>query len=267
MKTIYEKKRRLEEYLRSLGSVAVAFSAGVDSTFLLKIAHDVLGDAVLAVTVRSAFCPERETEEARAFCRREGIRHIVRAVPVLEIPGVAQNPPDRCYLCKRALFTGLLETARAEGAAYLAEGSNMDDLGDYRPGLRAVAELGVVSPLREAELTKAEIRRLSRELGLPTWDKPAYACLATRFAAGETITAEMLSMVERAEQKLLDLGVRQMRVRVHGDMARIETEPSDFPKLLTGNAPAELDEYFRSLGFSHAALDLGGYKMGSMNRI
>ena len=263
---LYEKKQALERELLRLGSVAVAFSAGVDSTFLLKVAHDVLGDAAMAVTVRSVFTPERETAEAEAFCAGEGIRHRIVTADVLSVPGVADNPPDRCYLCKKALFGLIGDIARAEGMAHVAEGSNMDDLGDYRPGLAAVAELGVASPLRQADLGKAEIRQLSRELGLPTWDKSAYACLASRFVYGERITPEKLSMVDRAEALLLELGLRQMRVRIHGDMARIEIDPAEFPVIMAGDTPKMLDDRLRELGFSYVTLDLGGYRMGNMNR-
>lgn len=260
-----EKKRALEDRLAALGSVAVAFSAGVDSTLLLKTAHDVLRDACMAVTVRSAFTPERETEEAAAFCAREGIRHSIVTVDVLAVPGVADNPPDRCYLCKKALFGLIFAEARAKGFAYVAEGSNMDDLGDYRPGLAAIKELGAVSPLREAGLYKAEIRQLSKELGLPTWDKSAYACLASRFVYGERITPEKLAMVDKAEQRLIELGFRQMRVRLHGTLARIEVEPHELPRLLEGDTANELNAYLRSLGFSFVTADLGGYRMGNMN--
>ena len=172
MSELQEKYECLRAQLRSMGSAAVAFSAGVDSTFLLKAAHDVLGDRVLAVTVRSVFCPEREGDEAAAFCAAEGIRHITERVDVLSVPGVRDNPPDRCYLCKKALFTRLGDIARANGAEHLLEGSNTDDLGDYRPGLRAIEELRVESPLRQAGLSKKEIRALARELGLPCGTSP-----------------------------------------------------------------------------------------------
>lgn len=266
MDALHQKKQALEAYLRELGSVAVAFSSGVDSTFLLKVAHDLLGEKAIAVTARSCSFPRREQEEAAAFCASEGIRQIVVDSEELSIEGFRQNPPNRCYLCKRELFTKIRDIAASNGIAYVAEGSNLDDTGDYRPGLQAVAELGIKSPLREAQLTKAGIRQLSRELGLPTWEKPSFACLASRFVYGETISEEKLSMVDRAEQRLLDMGFRQVRVRVHDTLARIEIEPSEFPKLLEGNTAAELDRYLRELGFAYVSLDLGGYRTGSMNR-
>ena len=260
---LYKKKEKLEEVLRSYGSAAVAFSSGVDSTFLLKVARDVLGDAVMAVTVRSAFCPAREADEAAAFCAREGIRHRILEADVLGVPGVAANPPDRCYLCKRALFTLISRAAGEAGMAVTAEGSNMDDLGDYRPGLRAVEELGIRSPLREAGLYKEEIRQLSREMGLPTWDKPAFACLASRFVYGQRLSEEGLAMVDAAEQYLMALGLRQVRVRVHGPLARIEAESAAFETLLSH--AGEINDHLRSLGFLYVTVDLGGYRMGSMN--
>lgn len=266
MDALHEKKQYLENYLRELGSVAVAFSSGVDSTFLLKVAHEVLGDKAIAVTARSRSFPTRELNETKAFCQAEGIGQIIVESEELSIEGFRQNPKNRCYLCKRELFTRIWDIAGSRGIAYVAEGSNMDDNGDYRPGLIAVAELEVKSPLREARLTKAEIRELSKELGLPTWDKPSFACLSTRFVYGETITEEKLVMVDRAEQRLLDLGFRQVRVRVHGNIARIEIEPSEFERIVRPEIAAELDRYLRELGFLYVTLDLGGYRMGSMNK-
>ena len=266
MDALHEKKQHLENYLRELGSAAVAFSSGVDSTFLLKVAHEVLGDRTVAVTARSCSFPARELNEAKAFCQSEGIGQIVVETDELSIEGFRQNPKNRCYLCKRELFARFRDIARERGFAFVAEGSNLDDDGDYRPGLTAVAELGIKSPLREAKLTKEDIRALSREMGLPTWDKPSYACLASRFVYGETITEEKLSMVDRAEQQLLDLGFRQVRVRVHGNLARIEIERGQFEKIIKPEISSRLDRYFRELGFLYVALDLGGYQMGSMNK-
>ncbi len=226
-----QKMRKLSEYLAGLGSVAVAFSGGVDSTFLLQAAKDVLGDGVIALTAVSDFFPDRERREADAFCRERGIRQIICREEILKVPGVAENPANRCYLCKRALFEMFLAQAKRQGFSHVAEGSNLDDLGDYRPGLQAIAELGILSPLRECGFSKEDIRALSKEMGLPTASKPSYACLASRFAYGEEITGEKLAMVDQAEQLLLDLGFTQMRVRIHGTLARIEVLPEDFPRL------------------------------------
>ena len=265
--TAAAKLERLRERLRSLGSAAVAFSSGVDSTFLLRVAHEELGERVIAATIRSHTFPKRELDEATAFCRAEGVRHVVIDSEELGIPGFAENSPDRCYHCKRELFGKLLAFAQKNGLAAVLEGSNIDDDGDYRPGRRAIRELGIVSPLHEVGLTKAEIRTLSREMDLPTSDKPSFACLASRFPYGERITAAGLGRVEKAEQWLLGagLGLKQLRVRSHGDLARIEVPPADVPRLAA--RAAEIAAAFKDLGFSYVTLDLLGYRTGSMNEV
>lgn len=260
-----DKYNALKDYIASLGSVAVAFSGGVDSTLLLKVAHDVLGSKALAVTLKSLLFPSRELEDACTFCLNNSIPHIVCEVDELSIDGFKTNPPNRCYLCKHSLFTRMLSIAREHNLAHVIEGSNLDDLGDYRPGLQAIRELSIKSPLREAGLTKAEIRQLSRDLGLPTWEKPSYACLASRFVYGDTITREKLLMVERAEVFLQDLGFKQMRVRLHGKLARIEILPADFPKILQEDIRTKIYDALKDYGFSYVSLDLRGYRTGSMN--
>ncbi len=262
-----EKMARLRAVLRETRSAAVAFSSGVDSTFLLRVAHEELGERVVAVTVRSRTFPKREMDEAAAFCRENGVRHEIIDTCELDIPGFAENPPDRCYLCKRAIFGKIIAFAQANGLAAVLEGSNKDDDGDYRPGRLAIRELGILSPLRDVGLTKAEIRALSRKMGLSTSDKPSFACLASRFPYGERITADGLERVEKAEQWLLDagLGLKQLRVRSHGGMARIEVPQFDIPRVAA--RAEEIEAALKGLGFQYVTLDLRGYRTGSMNEV
>jgi uncharacterized protein len=262
-----QKYEKLKGYLQDLGSVAIAFSSGVDSTFLLKCAHDVLGNKVIAVTARSCSFPKRELDEAAAFCKKEGIAHIICDSEELEIDGFSKNPTNRCYLCKQELFTKIWKVAKEHGIDYVAEGSNMDDNGDYRPGLIAVAELDVKSPLRYSELSKQEIRQLSKEMDLPTWNKQSFACLSSRFPYGEEINIPRLTMIDKAEQFLLDMGFGQVRVRYHGNLARIETDADGFSIMLSLDNREKIHCAFKELGFTYITLDLLGYRTGSMNEI
>lgn len=262
---LQKKLENLKKYIDGLGSLAVGFSGGVDSSLLTAIAHDVLGDRLIAVTGADASVPKRELKEAMAFCKERGIRHIVCKVDPLKEEGYRNNSPDRCYFCKHGIFTEVRKIAVENGIEYMAEGSNMDDIGDYRPGLRAAAELSVKSPLREAGLTKSEIRIISRAMGLPTWSKPAYACLASRFVYGEEITEEKLHMIDRAEQFLIEYGFFEERVRMHGNIARIEVPPEDIPRLASDEIREAVYDRFRELGFLFVTLDMKGYKSGSMN--
>ena len=264
-KALLDKYDRLKDYLASFGSVAVAFSSGVDSTFLLYAAKEALGDHAIAVTASSCSFPERELKEAKEYCQKMGIRHFVIKSEELEIEGFSHNPKNRCYLCKHELFEKIGALAKEQGINEIAEGSNLDDNGDYRPGLQAVAELGVKSPLRHIGFTKQEIRELSQYLNIPTWNKQSFACLSSRFPYGDLINEKKLKMVDRAEQLLLDMGFHQLRVRIHGDVARIELDPSEFDKFMKEEVRTEVYSRFKEYGFAYVALDIMGYRMGSMN--
>ena len=262
-----EKYDALIRSLKALESVAAAFSGGVDSALLLFAAGEALGSRAAAVTAITPAFPASEAEDAERFCSLYGIRQIKAEFDLMSIPQFRENPPDRCYHCKKALMSALKATAAEQGFMQLAEGSNTDDDGDYRPGARAVRELGILSPLKEAGLSKDEIRQLSRELGLPTWDKPSYACLATRIPYGDSITPEKLRMAGQAEELLHRLGFLRSRVRVHGQTARIEIMPGQFQEIMQPEVRESIVRRFRELGFAYISLDLAGYRTGSMNEI
>ncbi len=259
--------KQLQAHLEKTGSLAVAYSGGVDSTFLLKVAHDVLKDKVIAMTARSATFPEREFKEASDFTRAVGIKHLVIKSDELKITGFADNQPDRCYLCKYELFSKFKAVAGKHRIGWIAEGSNVDDLDDYRPGMQAIKELGIISPLQDAGLCKEAIRKLSKKMGLLSWDKPSFACLASRFPYGEKITRDKLAMVDKAEQCLINIGFRQVRVRFHGDTARIEVAEAERRKFFNLRLMDEINEKFRRIGFKYCALDLQGYRTGSLNEV
>jgi uncharacterized protein len=242
----------------------IGFSGGVDSTFLSYAAKEALGpENVVLITAVSPVLPKRELEEAKEFAAALGVKHILMEIEVKSTE-FKNNEANRCYYCKKEIFTQIQREAGKLGINFVAEASNSDDMNDYRPGIRACEELGIVAPLRDADLSKAEIRALSKEFNLPTWDKPSYACLATRIPQGEEITAQKLKMVEQAEDFLIKKGFRTMRVRIHGDLARIELPFEDITKIFTGNLADEIHDEFKKIGFRFTSVDIAGYKMGNM---
>ncbi|MBA7690845.1 Pyridinium-3,5-bisthiocarboxylic acid mononucleotide synthase [subsurface metagenome] len=259
------KFENLKNLLGEMGKVLVAFSGGVDSSFLLKVAVDVLGENVLAVIASSETYPEKERDEAVKLAKRLNVRHKVIQTKELENPDFAHNPPERCYFCKMELFSKLKDIAESEGIPYVLDGSNFEDTSDFRPGAKAAEELGVRSPLKEVGLVKQEIRQLSKYVDLPTWNKPSLACLSSRFPYFTEIESESLKQVAQAEEFLKGLGFNQVRVRHHGQIARVEIEPQEFSKIVEKATKEKIINAFKKFGFIYIALDLAGFRSGSMN--
>lgn len=264
-RTLIKKLERLKDAIKNLESVVVAFSGGVDSSLLAKVCYDVLGDKAMAVTANSETYQGFELEDAKKIAKEIGLKHLVIETSELAIEGFTDNPTNRCYFCKSELFEKLKEIANQHGFKHVADGANLDDTGDFRPGLEAAKELGIRSPLKEAGLTKNDIRHLSRLLGLPTWDKPSYACMSSRFPYGEKITKDKLAMVSQAEDFLRTMGFKQFRVRHHDTIARIEVLPENIRTLTDPLIRAEIVKKFKEIGFIYITIDLEGFRSGSMN--
>lgn len=260
------KQNGLAENLRRLDSLLVAFSGGVDSSYLLAMAFKILGEKTIAVTARSPVHPERETEAAGNFAKHLGVEHLMIETTELSLSEFTANPRDRCYVCKKNLFAELKKIAEKKGVERIAHGANLDDLNDFRPGFRAAGEMGIIAPLIDAGLSKSDIRTLSREMNLETWNKPSMACLATRIPYGSRITPENLKMAEQGENAIFDLGFSVCRVRIHGGIARIELDPDEIEKAVSEPVRSTIIKKFGEIGFSHTAVDMEGYSQGSMNR-
>lgn len=263
--SLQTKREKLESLIGNLKSVLVAFSGGVDSTLVLAVAHRVLGEKVLAVTAQSSSLPERELKDAKNLASSIGVEHLIVNTEEMQSDDYLANPTNRCYYCKSELYGKLSEVAKQHQLASIVNGINLDDLGDHRPGIHAAKEAGVTSPLAEAGFSKNEVRELSKILGLTTWEKPAMACLSSRVPYGESISAEKLLMIEQAEDYLLSLGFKQLRVRHHGDVARIELERKDFPRFFADDISSKVQRKLKEIGYKFVTLDVEGFRSGSLN--
>ena len=259
------KLERLKNTLRGMEKLLIAFSGGVDSTFLLRVAQEVLGENVMAVIASSETYPDKEIQDAVSLVKNWNVRYKVIQTQELENPDFVSNPPQRCYFCKKELFTKLKEIAVREGIPYVADGANFEDMDDFRPGLQAGKELNVRSPLKESFLLKSEIRELSQEMGVPTWNKPSLACLSSRFPYYTEIDKKSLVQIAQAEEYLKSMGFAQVRVRHHGQIARIEVEPDEILKAAGTEKRNRIVEKFKKIGYSYVTIDLAGYRTGSMN--
>ncbi|MFA5670601.1 MAG: ATP-dependent sacrificial sulfur transferase LarE [Balneolaceae bacterium] len=257
------KLTKLKEFIKKLGKVCIAFSGGVDSTLLLKVAHDVLGDDVLAITINSPYIADWEIEEAKEFTNRYQIPHTIIDVEIMDV--LLDNPKERCYICKRHIFNMIIELAKEKGFYYVLDGSNFDDTKDFRPGMKALKELHVVSPLLENQIDKVEVRKMAKELGLPIWDKPAYACLMTRLPHNTRVDKESLRRIELSEKYLMDLGFKAVRVRSHGALARIEVPKDNILRLMENELADAITKKLKEFGFQFVTIDLLGYQIGSFN--
>lgn len=258
-----EKYNELIKYIKGLGKVVVAFSGGVDSTFLIRAAKEALGDNVKAVTILSPYIPKWEIAEAKELAKGLGVQHEIIEAPIID--SIKFNPEDRCYLCKTAVFSMILAIAKKQDYNCVVDGTNFDDISDYRPGLKALKELEIKSPLLECKITKAEIRAFSKELGLNTWDKPAYACLLTRIPYGNELKVEDFEKIENAEKYMMSIGFRAVRVRCHGDLARVEVSKNDRSKLFDEELLDTISKKIKECGFKYVTLDMQGYRVGSFN--